>query len=152
MKGSNTSENASTDIVNLGVSVKNEKTIVYISSLIIRNDKLDKNWKQVDELIEKQWLVNHLLFLYNENIKLGMLNKRGLQINESGTKQLLKKFCFDMSKWCDTTCMDKPTTTTEHIVNRKTVNKNLRTYSYLLQDFKWYQRWKRSSSQEKRKW
>lgn len=78
MKGSNTSENASTDIVNLGVSVKNEKTIVYISSLIIRNDKLDKNWKQVDELIKKQWLVNHLLFLYNENIKLGMLNKRGL--------------------------------------------------------------------------
>lgn len=78
MKGSNTSENASTDIVNLGVSVKNEKTIVYISSLIIRNEKLDKNWKQVDELIKKQWLVNHLLFLYNENIKLGMLNKRGL--------------------------------------------------------------------------
>ena len=78
MKGSNTSENASTDIVNLGVSVKNEKTIVYISSLIIRNEKLDKKWKQVDELIEKQWLVNHLLFLYNENIKLGILNKRGL--------------------------------------------------------------------------
>ena len=78
MKGSNTSENASTDIVNLGVSVKNEKTIVYISSLIIRNEKLDKKWKQVNELIEKQWLVSHLLFLYNENIKLGILNKRGL--------------------------------------------------------------------------
>ena len=62
--------------MNLGVSVKNEKTIVYISSLIIRNDKLDKKWKQIDELIEKQCLVNHLLFLYNENIKLGMLNKR----------------------------------------------------------------------------
>ena len=54
-----------------------------------------------------------------------------------------------MSKWCDTIRLDKPTTITEHIVNRKTVNKNLRTYSYLLQDFKWYEMKKKLLSRKK---
>ena len=91
MKDDSTSENAATDIVNLGLSVKNEKTIVYISSLIIRNDKLDIKRKEVNEFIEKQCIFNQLLFLYNKDINLGTLNKSGIHFNENGTKQLVKK-------------------------------------------------------------
>ena len=91
MKDDSTSENAATDIVNLGLSVKNEKTIVYISSLIIRNDKLDIKRKEVNEFIEKQCIFNQLLFLYNRNTNLGTLNKSGIHFNENGTKQLVKK-------------------------------------------------------------
>ena len=41
LKGDNNSEKIASNIVDLGLLVKNEKTMVYISSLVIRNDKLD---------------------------------------------------------------------------------------------------------------
>ena len=46
LKSDDNSEKIASDIVDLGLSVKNEKTMVYISSLIIRNDKLIKNEKK----------------------------------------------------------------------------------------------------------
>ena len=42
LKSDDNSEKIASDIVDLGLSVKNEKTMVYISSLIIRNDKFYK--------------------------------------------------------------------------------------------------------------
>ena len=42
LKSDSASEDIATDIVNLAVSVKNENTTVYVFSLIVRNDKLDK--------------------------------------------------------------------------------------------------------------
>ena len=47
--GTNNSEKIASDIVNLVLSVKNEKTKVYTSSLVIRNDKLDKKRKEVHD-------------------------------------------------------------------------------------------------------
>ena len=42
LKRDDNSEKIANDIVDLSLSVKNEKTMVYISSLVIRNDKSDK--------------------------------------------------------------------------------------------------------------
>ena len=78
-KSGSTSEDTATDVVNLAVSMKNEKTPVYVSSLIIRYDKLDKKWKEVNELIKKHRLSKHVLFMDNENINLVMSIKSGLR-------------------------------------------------------------------------
>ena len=77
LKSDDYSEKIASDIVDLGLSVKNEKTMVYISSLIIRNDKLDKKRKEVNYFIKQWCLTNHLCFIDNENINLRMLNKSG---------------------------------------------------------------------------
>ena len=98
LKSDDNSEKIASDIVDLGLSVKNEKTMVYISSLIIRNDKLDKKRKEVNDSIKQQCLTNHLCFIDNENINLRMLNKSGLHLNENGTKRLVNNFFFSMTK------------------------------------------------------
>ena len=46
LKFDNNSDKIASDIVILGLSVKNEKTMVYISNLVIRNDKSDKKMKR----------------------------------------------------------------------------------------------------------
>ena len=125
LKSDDNSEKIASDIVDLGLSVKNEKTMVYISSLIIRNDKLDKKRKEVNDFIKQQCLTNHLCFIDNENINLRMLNKSGLHLNENGTKRLVNNFFFSMTKWHETISLDRPTTTTEVFLKRKVVNKNL---------------------------
>ena len=61
LKSDNNLEKTANDIVNLGLSVKNENTMVYISSLLIRNDKLDKIRKEVNDFIKPQYLTNHSL-------------------------------------------------------------------------------------------
>ena len=61
LKSDNNLEKNANDIVNLGLSVKNENTMVYISSLLIRNDKLDKIRKEVNDFIKPQYLTNHSL-------------------------------------------------------------------------------------------
>ena len=119
------SEDIAINAVNLTESVKNEKTTGYVSSLIIRNNKLDKEIKEINELFKKHCLSNHIPFIDNESINLEILNERGLHLIESATKQLVNNICFNMSKWYDTICLNRPTTTTEDIVKRKTVNKNL---------------------------
>ena len=52
LKSDDNSEKIASDIVNLGLSVKNEKTMIYISSLVIRNEKLDKKRKKVNDFIK----------------------------------------------------------------------------------------------------
>ena len=63
LRSDNNSEKISSDIVNLGLSVKNEKTMVYISSVVIRNDRLDKKRKEVIYFLKQQCFTNHLFFL-----------------------------------------------------------------------------------------
>ena len=54
-----------------------------------------------------------------------MLNKSDLHLNENGTKRLVNNFFFSMTKWRETICLGRPTTTTEVCLKRKVVNKNL---------------------------
>ena len=55
--------------------------MAYISSLVIRNDKLDKKRKKVNEFMIKKCLTKHFLFVDDENVKLAILNKSGLYLN-----------------------------------------------------------------------
>ena len=57
-KSDNNSEKISRDIVNLGLSVKNEMTMVYISSSVIRNDKLYKKEKKLMIILNSNTLPN----------------------------------------------------------------------------------------------
>lgn len=66
--------------------------MVYISSLVIRNDKSDKKRKEINDFIKQQYLTKHLLFI--DNIKLGLLNKSGLHLNEDGKKKVGKQLLF----------------------------------------------------------
>ena len=52
LKSDDNSEKIASNIVDLVLSLKNEKTMVYISSLIMRNDKLDKKRKEVNDSIK----------------------------------------------------------------------------------------------------
>ena len=63
--------------------------MVYISSLVITNDKSDKKRKEINDFIKQQCLTKHLLFI--DNIKLGLLNKSGLHLNEDGKKKVGKQ-------------------------------------------------------------
>ena len=98
-KSGNNLEKIASNIVNLGLPIKNEKTIVYISSLVINNDKLIKKRKEVHDFMKQQCLTNYLLFLDDESIDLEILNKSGLHLNENITKWSVNIFCFSMTKW-----------------------------------------------------
>ena len=56
LKSDDNSENIASDTIDLGLSVKNGKAMVCISSLVIRNDKLDKKQKEVSDFIKRQCL------------------------------------------------------------------------------------------------
>ena len=57
-KSDNNSEKISRDIVNLGLSVKNEMAMGYISSSVIRNDKLYKKEKKLMIILNSNTLPN----------------------------------------------------------------------------------------------
>ena len=61
LKSEDNSEKIASNIVNLGLSLKIEKTKVYISSLVIRNDKVDKNEKKLMILLNSNALPNTCL-------------------------------------------------------------------------------------------
>ena len=44
-------------MVNLALTIQSEKNKVFISGLTIRNDNLDKRWKEVNQQ-ENVWLKN----------------------------------------------------------------------------------------------
>ena len=98
LKSGNTSEKIATDIVNLALTIQNEKTKVFISGLTIRNDNLDKRRKEVKQFLERKCLVEKLGFIDNQNINLKMLNQSGLHLNEYGTSRLVNNFCYNLIK------------------------------------------------------
>ena len=55
LESGNTSEKIATDIVNLALTIQNEKTKVFISGLTIRNDSLDKRRIEVNQFLERKY-------------------------------------------------------------------------------------------------
>ena len=98
LKSGNTSEKIATDIVNLALTIQNEKTKVFISGLTIRNDNHDKRRKDVNQFLERKCLVEKLGFIDNQNINLKMLNQSGLHLNECGTGMSVNNFCYNLIK------------------------------------------------------
>ena len=70
LKNDDNSEKVASNIVDLGLLVTNEDTMVYLSSFVLRNDKLEKRQMEVSDFIKQQCLTNHLCFVDNEDINL----------------------------------------------------------------------------------
>ena len=84
----------------MSVSVATKEVIdtVYVSGLIVRNDKYDRKGKKVNVILKKKINDKNLSFINNGNINPRMLNKSELHLNEYGTTQLVKTFCYNMKK------------------------------------------------------
>ena len=84
-------------MLNLAASIKTSKDQVFVSSLVIRNDKLNKKGNEVNELLKNKCGIRQLSFIHNKNISLGMLNNSRIHLNEYGTMQLVSSFCYSMN-------------------------------------------------------
>ena len=93
IKSGNTSEKIATDIVNLALTIQSEKTKVFISGLTTTNDNLDKKRKEVNQSLERKFLVEKLGFIDNQKINLKILNQSGFHLNEYETRRLVNNFC-----------------------------------------------------------
>ena len=96
LNSSSTSEEIADKILNIP-SIKTSKNQVFVFGLVIRKDKLNKKANEVNELLKNKCGIRQLSFIDNKNISLGMLNKRGIHLNEYGTMRLVNNFCFIMN-------------------------------------------------------
>ena len=97
LNGSRTSEEIADKILNLAVSIRTSKNQVFVSGLVTRKDKLNKKGNEVNKLLKNKCGIRQLSFIDNKNISLGMLDKSGIHLNESGTTCLINNFCFSMN-------------------------------------------------------
>ena len=61
--------------MNLAASIKTSKKQVFVSGLVIRKDKFNKEGNEVNELLKNKYGIRQLSFIDNKNNSLGMLNK-----------------------------------------------------------------------------
>ena len=98
LNGNSTSEEIADKILNLAASIKTSKNQVFVSSLVIRKDKLNKKGNEANELLKNvECVIRQLSLSDNKNISLGMLNKSGIYLNNYGTTRLVNNFCFSMT-------------------------------------------------------
>ena len=97
LNGNSTSEEIADKILNLAASIKTSKNQVFVSGLVIRKDKLNKKSNEVNALLKNKCGIKQMSFIDNKNIKLGMLNKSEIHLNETGTTRLVNNFCYSMN-------------------------------------------------------
>ena len=85
--------------MNLATSIKNSKNQVFVSGLGIRKNKLNKKGNEVNELLKNKCGIGQLSFIDNKNIfvRLGLLNKSGIRLDEYGTTRLFNTFCYSLN-------------------------------------------------------
>ena len=88
LKNNESAEDIATDIMNLAISVKNEKKTVVVSGTTVRNHKFNHKGKNVNSLLKRKCEVEKIAFVGNSNITVSMLNHSGLHLNESGTTRV----------------------------------------------------------------
>ena len=74
-------EKIASNIINVDFFAKNEKEIVYVSGLTVRNNKYDRKRKEVKVILKKKCNDENLSFIDNGNINPRMLNKSGLHLH-----------------------------------------------------------------------
>ena len=98
LKNKESVEDIANDIMDLAVSIRNEKTNVFVSGLTVRNDRLNDEGKNVNSLLKRKCDKEKICFIDNTYINVGMLNNSGLHLNELGTTRLHNDFCFSLAK------------------------------------------------------
>ena len=80
-------------IVDLALSIKEEKNAVLVSSITARNDKLSGKVTAVNDLLQAECESRNLGFIDNSNIDPKIhLNRSRLHLNVKGTNILAKNF------------------------------------------------------------
>ena len=80
------------DIIKLALDMKNDSNEVSISSLIVRNDKLNEKALKVNDCLKVKCSQYALGFIDNSNVTKVHLNNSGLHLNFKGTIVLAKNF------------------------------------------------------------
>ena len=126
LNDNSTSEEIADKTLNLAASIKIRKNQVFVSSLVIRNDKLNKKGNEINELLKNKYGIRQLSFIDYKNISLGMSSKSGVHLNENGTTHLVNNFCHSTNAWLIKTCMNTRNKTEKDEQSiAKRVNKNL---------------------------
>ena len=94
----NLAENIAKNIIDHAESLKSKVSEVFISSLVIRNDHLNKKRQEVNEILKKKCKENNTPYIDNDNITSAMLTSKGLHLNDNGTVRLVNNFCNSVSK------------------------------------------------------
>ena len=74
LKSRESVEDIANDIMDVVIFIRNEKTNVFVSSLTIRNDRLNDKRKNVNSLLKRRCYEEKICFVDNTNINLRMLN------------------------------------------------------------------------------
>ena len=98
LKNKESVEDIANDITDVAISIRNEKTNVFVSGLTVRNDRLNGKRKNMNSLLKHKCDEEKICFVDNTNIDVGMLNNSGLHLNERGTTRLFNNFCFSLAK------------------------------------------------------
>ena len=98
LKNKESVEDIANDVMNMAIFIRNEKTNVFVSGLIVRNDRLNDKGKSVNSLLKRRCDEEKICFVDNTNINVGMLNNSRLHLNERGTTRLVNTFCFSLAK------------------------------------------------------
>ena len=69
-------QDIASDIMDVAISIRNEKTNVSEMGLTIRNDRLNDKGKNKDSLLKRKCDEEKISFVGNTNINVGMLNNR----------------------------------------------------------------------------
>lgn len=68
-KNKKSAEDIANDIINLEISIRNEKNNVFVSGLTVRNDRLNDRGKNMNSLLKRRCDEEKICFVYNTNIK-----------------------------------------------------------------------------------
>ena len=91
LKNNESAQDIATDLMNLAISVKNEKKTVVVSGITVRNDRFNDKEKNANRLLKRRFEM--------EKITVCMLNHSGLHLNERGTTRLVNNLCSTLAKW-----------------------------------------------------
>ena len=96
LKNKESVEDIANDIMGVAVSIRNEKTNVFVSVLTVRNDRLNDKGNNVNSLLKRKCDEEKTCFVVdNTNINVGMLNNSDLHLNEQRTTRFVNNFCMD---------------------------------------------------------
>ena len=96
LKNKESVEDIANDIMGVAVSIRNEKTNVFVSVLTVRNDRLNDKGNNVNSLLKRKCDEEKTCFVVdNTNINVGMLNNSDLHLNEQRITRFVNNFYMD---------------------------------------------------------
>ena len=96
LKNKESVEDIANDIMGVAMSIRNEKTNVFVSVLTVQNDRLNGKGNNVNSLLKRKCDEEKTCFVVdNTNINVGMLNNSDLHLNEQRTTRFVNNFCMD---------------------------------------------------------